>query len=194
MPGSAEMLCPMRRRRSALVGLLAAALTGCTASMNDRESAPTASESGPPKRFTIAPDDYHVPFAGTAEDGRKFFLSDELFSFGTPDTQGTGFVGLYLWNADGSFSEVRVDPVPRRSDVPPGQAASAGADELIEKRLAELGDYKREPITVEPFLTTVDGVKFGWAVSEYEGSYSINIEPGDFIAYNEPFDGLEYDT
>jgi hypothetical protein len=30
-------------------------------------------------RFTIRPDDYHVPYAGTAEDGRRFFLSEELF-------------------------------------------------------------------------------------------------------------------
>jgi len=32
-----------------------------------------------PTRFTIRPDDYHVPYAGTAEDGRRFFLSEELF-------------------------------------------------------------------------------------------------------------------
>jgi hypothetical protein len=25
-----------------------------------------------PTRFTIRPDDYHVPYAGTAEDGRRF--------------------------------------------------------------------------------------------------------------------------
>jgi hypothetical protein len=31
-----------------------------------------------PTRFTIVPDDHNVPYAGTAGDGRKFFLSDEL--------------------------------------------------------------------------------------------------------------------
>ena len=82
----------------------------------------------------------------------------------------------------------------RRAGLPPGQASSAGEDELIQKRLAELGDYKLEPVTVQPFLETIDGVKFGWAVTELEGEHSISIEPGNFIAYYEPWDGLEYDT
>lgn len=34
----------------------------------------------------------------------------------------------------------------------------------------------------------------GWVGAEFEGIYSIHIEPGDFIAYYEPWDGLEYDT
>jgi hypothetical protein len=141
-----------------------------------------------PERFTIVPDDYHVPYAGTAEDGRKFFLSDELFA------PGSGYVGLFLWKADGTFDEVRVDKVRRAAGVPPGQAASPGADDLIASRLAELGKYVLEPIEVEPFAVEVDGVTFGWVGSEFEGIYSINIEPGDFIAYYEPWDGLEYDT
>jgi hypothetical protein len=37
-------------------------------------------------------------------------------------------------------------------------------------------------------------VTFGWVVQQFEGEYSINIEPGDFIAYYEPWDGLGYDT
>ena len=40
----------------------------------------------------------------------------------------------------------------------------------------------------------VDGVTFGWVVDQVDGIYSINIEPGDFIAYYEPWDGLGYDT
>jgi hypothetical protein len=47
---------------------------------------------------------------------------------------------------------------------------------------------------VEPFTQEVDGVIFGWVGSEFEGVYSIHIEPGDFIAYYEPWDGLDYDT
>ena len=144
--------------------------------------------SGPPERFMIVPDDYHVPYAGTAGDGRRFFLSQELFG------GDKAYVGLYLWNADGTFDQVRVDAVARRKDVPPGQAVPAGADDLVEARLAELGDYVLEPIEVEPFLTEVEGETFGWRIQDFEGVYQINIEPGDFIAYYEPWDGLEYDT
>lgn len=146
----------------------------------------TAAEK--PERFTIAPDDYHVPFAGTAEDGRKFFLSQELFA-------EDSYVGLFLWYPDGTFDEVRVDPVPRPDALPPGQAGPAGADELVAARLAELGDYVLEEIEVEPFIEQVDGVDFGWRLGQYDGGdYFINIEPGNFIAYYDPWDGLEYDT
>ncbi|WP_350277075.1 hypothetical protein [Kribbella sp. HUAS MG21] len=141
-----------------------------------------------PERFTIVPDDYHVPYAGTAEDGRKFFLSDELFTF------NSAYVGLFLWKPDGTFDEVRVDEAGRAQGVPPGQAASAGEDELVASRLAELGKYVLEPIEVAPFSVEIDGVTFGWVGEDYEGTYSIHIEPGNFIAYYEPWDGLEYDT
>jgi hypothetical protein len=47
---------------------------------------------GAPQRFTIVPDNYHVPYAGTA-DGRRFFLSDELFHFGSKGRPAIGYVG-----------------------------------------------------------------------------------------------------
>ncbi|NUR99074.1 MAG: hypothetical protein HOV67_27930 [Kribbellaceae bacterium] len=89
---------------------------------------------------------------------------------------------------------MRVDQVRRTGDVPPGQAASAGAHELVAARLGELGAYVLEPIDVAPFSVELDGVTFGWIGDEFEGTYSIHIEPGDFIAYYEPWDGLGYDT
>lgn len=141
-----------------------------------------------PVRFTIVPDDYHVPYAGTAEDGRRFFLSDELFD------SRSAYVGRFLWKADGTFDGMSVDKVARPAGLPPGQAGTASADELIASRLAELGEYVLEPIEVEPFAEEVEGVTFGWVVNLFDGVYSINIEPGDFIAYYEPWDGLAYDT
>jgi hypothetical protein len=141
-----------------------------------------------PAHFRIVPDDYHVPYAGTAEDGRKFFLSEELFD---PES---AYVGLFLWKADGTFDEVRVDKIPRPAVGPPGQAGPAGADKLVAARLAELGKYVLEPIQVKPFTKDVNGVTFGWVVDQFDGQYSIHIEPGNFIAYHEPWDGLDYDT
>lgn len=141
-----------------------------------------------PERFRIIPDDYHVPYAGTAGDGRRFFLSEELF------TDGRAFVGLFLWHADGTHDEVVVDEVARRGDVPPGQAAPAGAAELVAERLRGLGDYTLEAIDVAPFVTVIEGVRFGWEVDEYDGTLSIMVSPGDFVCYYEPWDGLDYDT
>lgn len=144
---------------------------------------------GAPNRITIRPDDYHVPYAGTAGDGRKFFLSDELF------TADASYVGLFLWTADGAFDSVQVDSLSRPSNVPPGQAApGVDGDEVVQTRLKQLGKYVLEPIEVAPFLRTVDGVEFGWRFEVFEGTATVNIEPGDFIAYYEPWDGYEYDT
>ena len=168
-----------------------AAASGCAAPSEDSDEL-AAVERTRPERFTIVPDDYHVPYAGTAEDGRKFFLSEELFD------GDSAYVGVFLWQADGTFDEVRVDVVDvvdQPGGLPPGQAGPAGAPDLVDARLAELGDYVLEPIEVEPFTQDVDGVTFGWNLDRYDdGTYFINIEPGDFIAYYEPWDGLGYDT
>ena len=142
-----------------------------------------------PTRFTIRPDDYHVPYAGTAEDGRKFFLSEELFS------ATSGWVGLFLWKPDGTFDEVRTDIVERAEGLPPGQAGPADSGDPLQTRLAELGNYSLEPITVEPFISIVDGTEFGWRLGHYDdGTVYINVEPGNFICYYAPWDGHEYDT
>jgi hypothetical protein len=167
---------------------VATAATGCVAPSEPLPDAGSVVHEAP-ERFTIVPDDYHVPYAGTAEDGRKFFLSEELFD------GDSAYVGVFLWNADGTFDEVRVDTLDRPDTLPPGQAGQAGAEDLVDTRLAELGDYVLEPIEVEPFTLDVDGVTFGWKVDKYDdGTYFINIVPGDFIAYYEPWDGLGYDT
>lgn len=186
----------------AAVAVGAAGLAGCTspwAGEPDGSAGSARPEPAPtervvkeprPKRFTIVPDDYHVPWAGTAGDGRKFFLSNELFDVG-----GSSYVGLFLWNADGTFDEVRVTDVARPGGLPPGQAGAAGPASLVRARLAELGDYELEPIEVAPFTTKVDGVTFGWHFGRYDdGTAYLNIEPGDFIAYYAPWDGYGYDT
>jgi hypothetical protein len=66
---------------------------------------------------------------------------------------------------------------------------------LVQARLAELGKHVLEPITVEPFTKRVDGTEFGWKVDRYaDGTYFINIVPGDFICNCAPWDGYDYDT
>ena len=185
----------MSRTLTLPLAALALAVAGCTAARHPTTTDPGIALDQRPERFRIVPDDYHVPYAGTAEDGRKFFLSQELVDAGSKRRAPSSYVGLFLWNADGTFDRVEVDSVPRPAGVPAGQAVPAGADDLVAARLAELGDYELEPIEVEPFLTRVEGVRFGWHVGRYDdGQYYINIEPGDFIAYYAPWDGLEYDT
>ncbi|MQW74510.1 hypothetical protein GHK92_01335 [Nocardioides sp. dk4132] len=148
--------------------------------MTPPDASPAPTTEHRPTRFTLVPDDYHVPWAGTAADGRRFFLSDELFVPGR-----SAYVGLFLWDSSGVFEEIRVDEVGPDDD----------AERLVASRLAELGGHVLEPVEVEPFTREIDGVTFGWPVDRYDdGTWFIRIEPGDFIAYYAPWDGLEYDT
>lgn len=149
---------------------------------------------GAPARITIRPDDHHVPYAGTAGDGRLFFVSDELFGGGSATEPTKQYVALFLWKADGTFDSVEVSEVARRQDLPPAQSGHAADASGLHTYLKELGRYELGPITVAPFAHTVNGVVFGFVPQEYDGMWSVNIQPGDFIAYYAPWDGWEYDT
>ena len=95
-----------------------------------------------PSRFTIVPDDYHVPYAGTAGDGRKFFLSEELFSWDNSGevNERTNYVAVFLWTADGEFDEIKVDAYASPYWRSPALATSADdVDGIVQARLAELG-------------------------------------------------------
>jgi hypothetical protein len=148
--------------------------------------------SSAPTRITIVPDDYHVPYAGTAADGRRFFASDELFAVTGPGV-AEQYGAVFFWTAEGDFDEVIRDVTERSRGMPPGQAVPAIGDGLAS-RLAELGDYVLEPIEVAPFSIEIDGVRFGFVAEDHDGEWYVTVQPGNFIAYYEPWDGLEYDT
>jgi len=151
--------------------------------------------SGTPNRFRIVPDDYHVPFAGTAQDGRRFFLSNELFGQRPDSASASSFVATFFWNADGSFESVDISEVDRPAGIPSAQAVAAGPEDVTNRMLLNLGDFTLEPIEVAPFSIDVDGVTFGFVPEEIdEDEVSIQIAPGNFIAYYEPWDGEDYDT
>jgi hypothetical protein len=171
--------------------------------MSDTSSADTHSASperqvfpsGTPERFRIVPDDYHAQFAGTAQDGRKFFLTNKLFGGQPPSEATSSFVATFFWTSDGGFDSVDVTKVDRPDDIPPFQAVAAGPEHTVNRMILKLGDFTLEPIEVAPFAVDVDGVTFGFVPEEIdEDTVSIQIQPGNFIAYYEPWDGEEYDT
>jgi hypothetical protein len=149
-------------------------------------------EWGPstPERIRIVPDDYHVPNAGTAADGRRFFVTDEVFDY----TSGRQFVAVFLWAPTGEFEELRVDAIDRVEGIPPAQAVPSRDGGAVGAQLSELAPYVLEPIEVAPFEKYWDGVRFGFIEVEIDGEPQVHIEPGNFIAYYAPWDGEEYDT
>ncbi len=156
---------------------------------------PSVFPSGTPERFRIVPDDYHVPFAGTAQDGRRFFLSNELFGSRHDSDSTSSFIATFFWNSDGSFESVDVSEVDRPEGIPRAQAIPAGPEDALNRMILKLGDFTLEPIEVAPFALDTDGVTFGFVPEEIdEDTISIQIQPGNFIAYYEPWDGEDYDT
>ena len=143
---------------------------------------------GLPERFTIVPDDYHAEYVGTAEDGRRFFTTTP-FNAGTIDGGGNEFVATFFWRADGNYDSMSVDEFGSRATLD-----SAARKAALAKHLEGLGAYELEEISVAPFSDDAFGTKFGFIPRAYEGTVSVNLMPGDSMAFYEPWDSGEYDT
>lgn len=68
------------------------------------------------------------------------------------------------------------------------------------RRLAELGPVDRGRIEVRPFEVERFGVTFGLVLrppedpEEEEAGWWVEVEPGNYMAFYEPWDSGEYDT
>lgn len=148
--------------------------------------------SGPPKRLAIDHDDYHAEHVGRTADGRQFFLT-RPFDPGTHEgNDGQEFVALFLFDADGRFLEAKVDAFGPRETM--DRAAAKAAH---DGRLRELGDVTFTRIEVEPFAVERFGTTFGLiprAPHDDDDRWWVTIEPGDYMAFTEPWESGYYDT
>ncbi|MFG3702225.1 hypothetical protein ACGF5C_30685 [Micromonospora sp. NPDC047620] len=147
---------------------------------------------GPPRRLAINHDDYHAEHVGRTADGRQFFLTTPFEPAIRGEDGGQEFVALYLFDADGRFLEARIDAFgPRvRMDRTARRAA-------YDARLEELGEVTFTRIEVEPFAVNRFGTTFGLVPREPEDDddvWWVTLEPGDYMAFTEPWDSGEYDT
>ncbi|GAA1639432.1 hypothetical protein GCM10009828_079980 [Actinoplanes couchii] len=141
----------------------------CAVQPTDEEAA------AEPELIAIEHDDYKAEHIGRTADGRQFFLTE-------PFERDRGFVALYLFDADGTLDEARIDP---------------DADGLYERRLTELGAVTYGRIAVKPFEVDRFGLTFGLVSRIPEGGGGIrwvSAEPGDYMAFTAPWDCGLYDT
>ena len=151
------------------------------------------SENDVPERIPISHDDYHAKHIGKTPDGRQFFLTTP-FCMGGPD-----FVALYLFNDDGDLLDARIDRLGSRTN--PSLRGNmkqhdAGDEQLLARRLAELGDVSFESIEVKPFAIERYGITFGLIAQEPEAEdepWSVIAGPGNYMAFFPPWAG-DYDT
>ena len=142
--------------------------------------------STPPKLVSIDHDDRHAKYVGRTSDGRQFFLT-------TPFEPGAReFIALYVFDGSGALLEAKLDELGPRATVD-----GKRAQDLCELRLRELGEVSFERIDVAPFAIERFGTTFGLVAREPEDDddlWAVEAQPGDYMAFNEPWDSGEYDT
>jgi hypothetical protein len=145
---------------------------------------------GPPKTIAIDPDDYHAQHVGHTADGRQFFLTTP-FEPAIGGRAGSEFVAMYLFDATGKLLEARID------DFGPRAVQDREKRQVFEQRLRELGNVTFQRIQIAPFAVERFGTIFGLILrpSEQEaGGWWVEVEPGNYMAFHEPWDSGEYDT
>lgn len=146
---------------------------------------------GPPDIVAINHDDYHAEHVGRTADGRQFFLTTP-FEPAIGGSEGNEFVALFLFDAAGKLLEARIDEFGPRATLD-----HAARRLLYEQRLRELGDVSFERIEVAPFAVERFSTTFGLVLREPEDEedvWAVEVQPGNYMAFFEPWDSGDYDT
>ena len=139
-----------------------------------------------PERITIQHDDYHAQHVGRTPDGRQFFLTTPF------EPGGNEYVALFLWDADGTFLEAKVDNFGARDSLD-----ERARRQVHDSRLKELGEVFYEEIVVAPFSVEEFGSTIGLVPrppEDADDEWAVEMLPGNYMAFFEPWDSGEYDT
>jgi hypothetical protein len=146
----------------------------------------------PPSLITLDPDDYSAHDVGHTAEGLQFFLTTPF----VPAVKGAPareFIALFIFRADGALAEARIDDLTTHSTVDPALAAPL----LIAEHFLSLGPTTRRRIQMQPFQVERFGVTFGLVPrppeDEDEGWW-VELKPGNYMAFHEPWDSGEYET
>ncbi len=148
-------------------------------------------KDGRPKLIAIDHDDYHAEHVGRMIDGRQFFLTTP-FDWRTESSEGAEYVALFLFDSSGKLTEAKID-----SFGPREKRDKDARRQLYESRLRELNEVEFCRIEVEPFEVERFGTKFGLIPREPEDEgdeWAVEMLPGNYMAFFEPWDSGVYDT
>lgn len=145
---------------------------------------------GPPKLIDIEHDDYHASHVGRLADGRQFFITGP-FEPKSGNQPRREFVARYLWAADGSFLEAKIEERASTS-------ASEDLESSVERLLAELGETEFCRVRVAPFSVRLFDLEFGLIVrtpdDDDPDTWAVELLPGNYMCFFAPWDSGEYDT
>lgn len=145
----------------------------------------------PPKIININHDHYHAEYVGLAQDGHQFFLTTP-FVPAIGGHEGREFIALYLFDAMGQLVEARIDDLGPRSSLDEAVARNRHRDRIESLGEVEFGRIKVQPFSLERFDT-----EFGLVLRppEDEGDpWAVEAQPGNYMAFFEPWGSGEYDT
>jgi hypothetical protein len=140
----------------------------------------------PPENIALDPDEYHAEFVGHTTDGRQFFLTTPF----EPD--GREFIALYLFDSAGKLIEARIEDLGPRATLDHERRRG-----LRDEWLRGLGPVERDRIEVAPFAVEWFGLEFGLvprAPEEADDPWTVEVQPGNYMAFFEPWDSGVYDT
>jgi hypothetical protein len=141
----------------------------------------------PPRKVALDPDDYHAEFVGHTADGRQFFLTAPF------DPGVREFIALYLFDSTGKLIEARIEDLGPRATLD-----HEGRRALRDRWLLDLGPVERKRIEVAPFAVERFGLQFGFvprpADEDEDEDPWVEVQPGNYMAFHEPFDSGLYDT
>jgi hypothetical protein len=148
-------------------------------------------QSEPPTLIAIDYDDYQASRVGSTKDGMQFFVTTPFIP-ALGNEPGREFLAVFLFDSNGKFSEARIDDLGPRATLNREQSRS-----LLDKRMAELGPLDYGRIEVQPFTIERFGTTFGLiprAPEEEDDGWWVELQPGNYMAFHEPWDSGEYDT
>lgn len=144
-----------------------------------------------PTLIAIDHDDYHAAYIGRLADGCQFFLTNPFIPALDGDP-GREFIAVYLFDQRGRFLEARIDDLGTRAELDEERVRS-----VFAQRLAELGPVEYGRIEVQPFEAHRFGTTFGLVLRPPEAcdaQWCVEVQPGNYMAFFEPWDSGEYDT
>ena len=144
-----------------------------------------------PKIIAINHDDHHAEHIGRTDDGRQFFLTTP-FVPATGGRMGSEFIALYVFTAHGDLVDAIIDNFGPRASV-----NTALRRETYDARLRELGAVSFERIEVKPFSVDRFDTTFGLVTrhpDEPDNPWAVEAQPGNYMAFFEPWDSGDYDT
>src|SRR5262249_18212445 len=105
---------------------------------------------------------------------------------------GGEYVALYLFDAKGKLLEARIEDFGPRATLDDQKRR-----QLYDRWLQELGDIRFDRIEVAPFAVERFGTTFGLVLREPEDEddpWPVEMQPGNYMAFFEPWDSGDYDT